>query len=126
MLRLAPVDFLKIQHWFVDYQKKSKNYELPPEQAELIGIYRGDELIGYFVTMAYKDTGIIEINQGYLKPEAGHKNLSRISMQLLEQVTKQHGYKKIMLSTNRAVGSYIKFMAGMGYQLERAIFGKEV
>lgn len=126
MIQLRPTDFLSIQHWFVDYQKKSKNYEMPPENAELLGIYRGEDLIGYFILVAYKEQGIVEINQGYLKPEARHKNLYKISMELLEKVTKQSGYKKIMLGTNRAVGSYIRFMKSMNYSLEKAIFGKVI
>lgn len=125
MIHLAPVEFLAVQHWFVDYQKKSKNFEMPPEDAGLLGIYRGTELIGYFITTCYQD-GDVEINQGYLKPEARHKNLSRISMELLEDRVKKAGYKKIVLGTNRAVGSYIQFMRKMGFNIERAIFSKQV
>ena len=126
MISLKPVDFLTIQKYFVDYQKKSKNYEMPPDQAELVGIYRGEELIGYFITVIYKPQMILEINQGYLKPEARHKNLSKISMSLLEDIARKVGIKKIMLGTNRAVGSYIRFMKSMNYNIERAIFAKEV
>lgn len=125
MIKLLPVDFSKIQSWFTDYQKKSRNFEMPPEEAELLGIYRGEELIGYFITVCY-ETGLVEINQGYLKPEARHKNLSKIAMKLLEQLVKSKGYKKIALSTNRAVGSYIRFMRSMDYSIEKAIFSKEV
>ena len=125
MIRLAPVDFLKIHQWFVDFQKKSKNFEMPPDEGELIGIYRGEELIGYFITVLYTD-GTLEINQGYLKPEARHKNLSKISVGLLEESAKKLGVKKIMLGTNRAVGSYIRFMRTMGFSIERAIFSKEI
>lgn len=125
MIQLRPVDFMQIQHWFVDYQKKSKNFELPPEEAQMLGIYRGSELIGYFITLTYQD-GTVEINQGYLKKEARHKNLSKIAMSLLEQLVKQNGYRKITLGTNRAVGSYIRFMRSMGFGIERAIFSKEV
>ena|SRR5258708_39976952 len=125
MIYLKPVAFGEIQHWFVDYQKKSKNYEMPPEEAELIGIYRSEELIGYFITVCY-DSGTIEINQGYLKSEARHKNLSRIAMGLLETLVKEKGFNKIYLATNRAVGSYQSFMKNMGYSLVRAEFSKEV
>lgn len=125
MIRLAPVDFLSIQKWFVDYQKKSKNFEMPPEHGEMLGIFRGEELIGYFIVVPYINK-TLEINQGYLKPEARHKNLSRISMQLLEEKAKAVGIKKIILGTNRAVGSYIQFMRSMNYHVERAIFGKEL
>ncbi len=125
MIKLAPVDFLQIQHWFVDYQKKSKNFEMPPEESQLVGIYRNDELVGYFVILVYKDK-TLEINQGYLKPEARHKNLSKISMGLLEKAAKTDGIKTIRLGTNRAVGSYIQFMRSMDYHVERAIFAKEL
>lgn len=125
MIKLAPVDFLQIQHWFVDYQKKSKNFEMPDDNSQLIGIYRGEELVGYFVITVFKDK-TVEINQGYLKPEARHKNLSKISMELLEASAKKDGIKKIQLGTNRAVGSYIQFMRSMDYHIERAIFAKEL
>ena len=125
MLKLKQVRFIDIQHWFVDYQKKSKNYEMPPEASEFWGIYRNEELIGYFITVAYK-SGQVEINQGYLKPEARHKNLSRISLQLLENLVKQAGYKELMLATNRAVGSYQKFMRNCGFSLTKAVFSKKV
>ncbi len=125
MLKLAPVDFLQIQHWFVDYQKKSKCYEMPPEEGQCLGIYKTNELIGYFILICNKNK-TIEINQGYLKPEARHKNLSKISMELLEKLAKEKKYTKILLGTNRAVGSYIKFMRNMGYSVERAIFAKEL
>jgi hypothetical protein len=125
MLSLKPVQFLDIQQWFCDYQKKSKNYDMPPEEAHLVGIYRGTELIGYFIVVPYKN-GTLEINQGYLKPEARHKNLSKISMGLLEEQAKKIGITKIALTTNRAVGSYIRFMHSMNYNIEKAIFSKEV
>ncbi len=124
MIELKAVDFSQIQSWFVDYQKKSKNYEMPPDEAELIGIYRGQELIGYFITVCSE--GELEINQGYLKPESRHKNLSRISMELLEKEAKRNGIKKIILCTKRAVGSYIHFMRNMGFNIETAIFSKEI
>ena len=125
MIHLKPVNFLEIQKWFVDYQKKSKNYDMPPEQAGLLGIYKDDELIGYFITVCYKN-GTVEINQGYLKPEARHKTYSRIAMELLETAVKNKGFKRISLATNRAVGSYQRFMKSLGFNLVRAEFSKEV
>ncbi len=124
MITLAPVEFSKIQTWFVDYQKKSKNYEMPPETSELVGIYRQDKLIGYFIVMGVQQT--LEINQGYLCPEARHKNISKISMELLEKQAKNNGFKEIVLATNRAVGYYIRFMKSMDYNISRAIFSKKV
>lgn len=125
MLSLKPVDFTLIAQWMQDYQRKSRNYEMPPDDADSIGIYRGEELIGYFLVITY-DKVTLEINQGYLKQEARHKNLSAISMKLLEELAKKAGYKKIALCTGRAVNSYIKFMAGMGYGLTKAIFEKDL
>jgi GNAT superfamily N-acetyltransferase len=125
MIRLAPVDFLKIQHWFVDYQKKSKNYEMPPEEAEILGIYKAEELIGYFIVVCYK-SGLVEINQGYLKPDARHKLYSRVAMELLEKLVKDKGFNRIQLATNRAVGSYQRFMRNLGFSLVRAEFAKEL
>lgn len=124
MIKLAPVDFLTIQPFRVDYQKKSKNYEPIPDYAELIGIYRSEELIGYFIITNYENG--INIDQGYLKPEARHKNLSKIAMGLLEKAVKQSGKKMIVLSTNRAVSSYQTFMKNMGYNLVKATFSKVI
>ena len=126
MITLAPVDFLKIQHWFVDYQKKSKNFEMPPDHGQILGIYKGEELIGYFILVCYKEQRVVEINQGYLKPEARHKLYSRIAMKLLEDLVKKNQYKRIVLATNRAVGSYQKFMRDCGFGLIRAEFAKQV
>lgn len=125
MIHIKPVQFMAIQKWFVDYQKKSKNYEMPPNEAELLGIFKGEELIGYFIAVGYTN-GIIEINQGYLKPEARHKLYSRVAMKLFEDLAKKAGYKEIVLATNRAVGSYQRFMNQCGFNLARAIFKKKV
>ena len=124
MIHLKPVEYTVISKWFVDYQKKSKNFEMPSEHAETIGIYRGEELIGYFIITNYENG--INIDQGYLKPEARHKNLSRIAMGLLEKAVKQAGKKMIVLSTNRAVSSYQSFMRNMGFSLVKATFVKEL
>lgn len=126
MISLKPVDHKEISPWMRDYQQKSKNFEMPPENAESVGIYRGDKLIGYFIIVFYPPQGILEINQGYLEPSSRHKNLSKVSMELLEKEAKRIGIKKIMLATNRAVGSYLKFMRSMDYEIEKAIFAKEV
>lgn len=125
MIHLKQVDFNTVQHWFVDYQKKSKNYEMPPEQAEYIGIFKGEELIGYFITVTYT-SGTVEINQGYLKPEARHKLYSKIALKLLEDAAKKIKCQEIVLATNRAVGSYQRFMKDCGFTLSRAIFNKRL
>jgi hypothetical protein len=125
MLFLKPVEFNLIQQWFVDYQKRSKNFEMPPDKAEILGIYKNEELIGYFICVCY-ETGVVEINQGYLKQEARHKAYNKLSMRLLEELVKKQGFKRIALATNRAVGSYQKFMRECGFELTRAEFSKEV
>ena len=125
MIHLKPIDFPAIQQWVTDYRNKSKNWEVIPEEAELIGIFRSEEMIGYFACICY-DEGVVEINQGYLKPDARHKAYSRISMELLEKLVKEKGFTKIQLATNRAVGSYQRFMSKMGYSLVRAEFAKAV
>jgi hypothetical protein len=112
--------------WLEDFKSKAKHYEDPPQNAELLGIYRGSELIGYFIVVGYTEDMSLEINQGYLKREARHKNLNVISMKLLEDLAKKAGYKKVILATSRAVSSYVKFMDGMGYEVTRALFSKDI
>lgn len=125
MLQLKPTDFMDIQHWFVDYQKKSKNFQMPPDEAQILGIYQDNELVGYFILVLYLNK-TVEINQGYLKPEARHKALNKQALSLLENVVKKAGYSRLVLGTNRAVGSYQKFMRDCGFALVRAEFAKEV
>lgn len=125
MIALKAVQFSDIQNWIYDYRKKSKNYEVLPEEGEVLGIFKNDELIGYFILVCYDD-GSVEINQGYLKPDARHKTYSRVSMELLEKLAKEKGYKKINLATNRAVGSYQRFMRNLGFSLVRAEFSKGI
>lgn len=125
MIYLKYVDFIQISAWFTDYQKKSKNFEIPPEGSQYIGVFKGEELIGYFITLSHA-SGLVEINQGYLKPTARHKSYSKIAMKLLEDAVKVGGFKEISLATNRAVGSYQKFMKQCGFELTKAIFSKKV
>ena len=125
MITLKTTDFNVIQHWFIDYQKRSRNYEVPPDNSEILGIYDNGELIGYFIVRAFT-SGIVEINQGYLKPDARHKKNNYIAMKLLEDLARSKGLKRIVLGTNRAVGSYQKFMRNLGFQLTRAEFCKEI
>ena len=125
MLSLRPVDFYSIQHWFVDFQKKSKCYELPPDEAELSGVYQNEKLIGYFITIGYNYTDLV-ILQGYLAPEVRHENISNKAMNILEERAKEAGYKRIVIETQRSHKSYIKFMKSMGYGVIKTIFSKEV
>lgn len=126
MLELKPTDFYSVQHWFVDFQKKSKGYEIPPEDAVILGIFDDAKLVGYYVLVEYKEEKVLEVNQGYLSKEARHQNLSPLCMSLLEDRAKELGYKKIMLQAQRSIQSYIKFMDRMGYRADRVIFSKEI
>ncbi len=125
VLALRSVQFNEIQQWFVDFQKKSKCFELPPDNAELLGIYLDDLLIGYFVLVGYSD-GDLEINQGYLKPVARHRALSYESMKLLQAKATQVGYKKIILKASRSLKAYTRFMSNLGFKPTAIIFSKEV
>ena len=125
MLELRPVDFNQVQHWFVDFQKKSKCFELPPEEAEFIGIYLDSVLVGYFALVGYED-GTLEINQGYLQPIARHKALSYASMKMIHTNAKLLGFKKIILKASRSLKSYTRFMHNLGFKPESIIFSREI
>lgn len=125
MLELKPVAFSYIQHWFVDFQKKSKNYDIPSDTTETLGIFEDNKLVGYFIIQGYQDRDL-EIQQGYLNKAARHKNLSPLAMGLLEQKAKKVGYKRIILASSRTLKAYTNFMSNMGYKPERIIFSKQV
>lgn len=125
MLSLRPTDPNIIRRFFVDFQKKAKSFELPPEEAEYLGIYLDDLLIGYFITVGYSD-GDLEINQGYLKPIAQHRKLSYLSMELLQKQAKVVGYKKIILKASRSLNAYTRFMGNMGFKPSSIIYEKRI
>lgn len=125
MITLKPCNSQDILPFLTDFKKKARYYEVPPEQAESLGIYKNNELIGYFIITCYSDDTMV-INQGYLKPEVRHKSYSKIAMSLLEILAKKNGLLKVKLATTRAVGSYQKFMRDMGYALTSAEFTKEL
>lgn len=125
MVELIPVAFQDIQHWFVDFQKKSKCFEIPPEESEFIGIYTDQELVGYFVLVGYDD-GVIDINQGYLKPSARHTDLPKECLKLIESACSRAGYKEIKLGTHNRFKSYLEFMKDNGYKPEHLIFSKRI
>jgi hypothetical protein len=124
MIFLKPTGFYDIQHWFVDFQKKSHNFEMPPEDATILGIYSGLDLIGYFILVQYGAE--LEINQGYLKPGARHKRYSYRAMQLLQEEAKRYGYKKITLKASRTLKAYTEFMKQMGFKPESIIYSKDI
>ncbi len=125
MLVLRAVPHSIVQHLFVDFQKKSKCFELPPDNAEFIGIYLEAELVGYFALVDYQD-GDIEINQGYLRDIARHRALSYESMKILQTELKRLGFKKIILKASRSLKAYSKFMGNLGFRSESIIFSKGI
>ncbi len=125
MVSLRPIPYSAIERYKQDFHKKSHTYETVPPHCQLLGIFDGEALAGYFVVAGYED-GDLEINQGYLNKEYRHKRLSACAMQLLEQRAKDSGFKKIILASSRSLKAYTQFMANMGYAPERIIFSKVV
>jgi len=125
MIELSPVDFLEIQKYFVDFQKHSKSFELPPEESQCIGIYENSTLIGYFIILCYTDASM-DIVQGYLKPEVRHCRLSKLCTTLLEARAKKAGIKIIRLQTMSRFKAYQPFAQNLGYKIERIVFSKEL
>jgi GNAT superfamily N-acetyltransferase len=126
MLKLKPVDFTDISKYFVDFQKHSKFYEMPPEQGRILGIFDYEnKLIGYFILLVFKDQ-TVWIEQGYLTKEARHKGYPKKAMKLLEERIKKAGLKIIKLQTVSRFKSYLNFAQDLGYKPERIVFSKEV
>jgi len=124
MIELKEVSFTDLLPFVEDFKKHSKAYEPPPNEAEAVGIFKENELIGYFILAAY-DT-YLEINQGYLKPEYRHKNLSKECVRLVEYLAKKLEYKQILLCTQSRFGAYVPFMKDMGFKPRKLVFGKEI
>lgn len=125
MLELKPIDFLDICKHFVDFQKKSKCYEMPPDTGQYIGAFHEGKLAGYLIVQGY-DNQEVEINQGYLLPEYRHSNLPIEFMSLLEKLCKAAGYKKMLLGTHNRFHSYLEFAKQLGYEPKHLIFSKEI
>lgn len=125
MVELRGVDFWIIQKYFLDFQKKTKDFDLPQETAELLGIYEDGTLVGYFVTQGY-DFLELEILQGYLIKEHRHKGLQYESMKALEDLAKKNGYKKLLLATNRSNRAYPLMAKNMGFKQDKIIYGKDI
>ena len=125
VIELRPVDFRDIQHWFVDFQKKSRCLEMPPEPAEYVGIFNDTELVGYFILQGF-DGKTVEVNQGYLKKEYRHLDLADECIRQMEKCCKKAGYKEIRLGTHNRFRSYLKFMARNGYRPEHLVFHKDL
>jgi GNAT superfamily N-acetyltransferase len=125
MLHLKAVPFLTVQRFFVDFQKKSKSFEMPEDSAQIIGIFKDKELIGYYIIQGYDGTDV-EIKQGYLIPEYRHNDLPKSCMKLLEEGCKKAGYKKVLLATGSRFRAYFKFAAGLGYKPVHLEFSKDI
>lgn len=125
MIEIKPVSHDTISKYFRDFQKKSKCFEMPPEEAEFSGAYLDDELVGYFILQAYGD-GDIEIYQGYLRPEYRHTELAKSFMALLEQAIKKLGCKRMILGTHNRFKAYLKFAKALGYKPEHLTFSKNL
>ena len=124
MISLREVYFNDVQHWFWDFQKHSKCFELPPEEAEYLGIFKDDRLVGYFVVVTYAD--YLEINQGYLIKEVRHTDLPKECLRLLEYLAKRVGIQEIKLGTHNRFKSYLNFMKDNGYRPEHLVFSKRI
>jgi RimJ/RimL family protein N-acetyltransferase len=125
VLSLRPVSFYDVQHFFVDFQKHAKNFDIPDDENQIIGIYMGDELIGYYAIQGY-DNVDVEIKHGYLKPGFRHKDLPKKCMELLEEGCKKAGYRRAMLATGSRFNAYMKFAAKLGYKPQHLEFLKEL
>lgn len=125
MIQLAPTNFMEVQRFFLDFQKKSKWFELPGDQCEYIGIYEANILIGYFATLGYTDNSI-DIVQGYLTKEARHKRYPKQAMLLLEAIMKRQGFAKVRLMTHNRFKGYLQFAGGLGYKPTVLLFEKDL
>lgn len=125
MIELKPVNFLEIQKYFVDFQKHSKCYEMPPEAAQCVGIYDGSRLAGYFIVLPYTDRSI-DIIQGYWTKEYRHKDLSKTAVRLLEERIKRFGFTICRIVTHSRFRSYMNFAKDLGYSPSHIIFQKRL
>jgi GNAT superfamily N-acetyltransferase len=125
MIQLKPCRWEDVQHYFVDFQKKSKRFDLPSVTAQIIGIFDDKEFAGYFFIQGYDHTDV-EITHGYLKTKYRHKNLPKQCMSLLEQMCRESGYKHMVLATGSRFNAYLKFAKGLGYTPQHLEFSKEL
>lgn len=125
MLSLRPVPFLAVQRFFADFQKKAKSYDMPAETAEYFGTYEDDRMIGYMAVSGY-DHEVVEVTHGYLLPEGRHKGYATRFMDLLEDMARKAGYKRVEIATGRSFKAYHKFASSMGYKPSTIVFAKEL
>lgn len=125
MVVLRSIPHTEISQYFVDFQKKSKNFDMPLDTSEDIGIYKDGVLIGYFIIQGYNNIDV-EITHGYLLPKYRHNDLPKECMKILEESCKKAGYKKMMLATGSRFRSYMKFAKDLGYKPAHIEFIKEL
>jgi RimJ/RimL family protein N-acetyltransferase len=125
VLCLKLATFPDVHSHFVDFQKRSRCFEMPPEESDVIGVYKQDEMIGYFIIQEHSPIEI-SINQGYLKKQYRHHNLPNECMQLFENMCKRVGYKTVWLQTHNRFNSYMKFAKNLGYKPYKLVFKKEL
>lgn len=122
-LRLSSHDSLS--KYFVEFQKKSKCFELPPEGAEFVEIHFNNQLIGYYVLIGYADKSM-EIIQGFLLKKYRCNGLPKACMSVLEQEAKIKGISRVYLAAHSRFKAYFNFANYLGYRPEKIIFSKEL
>lgn len=125
MLDLKTIKSEETRQWEGDFQAKSKAGEQAPQTAEYLGIFNNNVLVGYFAFTGYTDR-VIQIHQGYLAPEHRHFRLHKLALGLFQKKAKKCGFKKISLTTSRALRAYTSFMTDMNYKPETITFSKEL
>ena len=124
-LKLTPINRNGISKYLWEFQKRSKCFELPPDEVEVFGIFYDNTFIGYFLLQGFDNTEV-EVNQGYLLKEFRHLGLANECIKQMEVLCKAAGYKRITLGTHNRFRSYLKFMKSNGYKPEHLIFSKEL
>lgn len=125
MIELKPVDVAIVDQFAIDFKKRAKHFESIPDGSDVIGIYKKNKVIGYFVTRCYT-SGEVEILQGYLLKEFRHNGFQYKSLTELEKLVKRKGFKKLFIASSRTLKAYTKFMGIAGYKPTRIIYSKEV
>jgi len=123
MIRLALISQEDISHFSKDFVDKSGSLETT-EEDEVLGIFSGSELVGYFAVNGEVPT--LAIHHGFLTPTAQHQGLPKVAMKLLEQKARSIGYTCIELASARRYRSYSKFMGRLGYAPDYTVYSKRI
>ncbi len=125
MISLSNISFTDLLPFVEDFKRKAVSFEPPTDFANAVGIFNKHILIGYFI-ISNAGKNVLQIEQGYLRPEYRHKRFHLLSMSLLQQNAKQAGYKQIILKACRSLKAYAKFMTNAGYKPLEVVFSKEI